>query len=347
MNNKIRSHCTTVLTGICALFLCLTALMNLTGCGHAKIDKISATDLCFDTIISVTLYGTPDEEAGLKALLDECMALCRGYDTLWNCRSEDSEIYAINHRAPGTKSMTVSPETADILAKALHFCELSDGVFDITIAPLSTLWDFTADNPRVPSENAISEALSAVDYRQIALDGTTLIFENDTACIDLGGIAKGYIADQLKAFLKENGQTSGYINLGGNILTLGSKPDGEAYVIGVQDPTGREGDAAFGLSVRDGSVVTSGTYERSFEENGRLYHHILDTATGYPIENGVASCTVLSRSSADGDALSTILFALGPENGQAILETLPDIEAIWILDDGTTVESDGAGAFVK
>ena len=221
---------------------------------------------------------------------------------------------------------------------------MSGGAFDPTIEPLVTLWDIMADEPHVPDAGAISAALARVDWTKVSVDGNVVTLHAGMG-LDLGGIAKGYIADKLREYLSENGVASALINLGGNVLTLGGKPDGSNFTIGVQKPFGQNSDILGACRLKGMSVVTSGIYERYFVEDDRLYHHILDTKTGYPVENELYSVTIISPTSTDGDALSTICFALGSEDGMALIETLDGIECVYCLSDGTLLFSSGARKF--
>ena len=238
--------------------------------------------------------------------------------------------------------MTVCPETLDILRRSLAWCELSDGAFDITVAPVVSLWDFSEGaQPVLPSEDALAEAVSHVDYRQIVIEGDTVRLTDTEAGIDLGAVAKGYISDGLKDTILAHGCSSALINLGGNVLAVGGKSEDKDFRIGIRRPFGESAsDLIRVLGIRDCAVITSGTYERFFELDGVIYHHILDVNTGYPVENGLASVSILSKSGTDGDALSTACFALGPEKGMALIEQLDGTEAMFIdADENITCSS--------
>ncbi len=306
------------------LFLLLIPVL-LTGCSKNQ-ERVSKTGLLFDTVVTVTLYGDHKEE-----LLEECFALGEEYEQLLSRTIETSEISRIN-QAHG-EPVTVSGDTMELIQKGLYYSELSGGAFDITIAPVSSLWDFKADTPKVPDAQAIAEAVANVDYHTVHTEGRRVWLDNPKAALDLGGIAKGFIADKLKSFLVEKGETSGIIDLGGNILTIGKKPDGTEYNIGVQYPFQERNEVITSVSVTDSSMVSSGVYERYFYEDGILYHHILNPATGYPYENDLVSVTILSPCSVDGDGLSTTCFALGLEKGMELIEGLDGIEAIFITED--------------
>lgn len=290
-------------------------------------DQISEVGFYFDTVIQITLNGTQDE-----SILKECFALMSDYENMLSRTRENSDVWNINHSngAP-TK---VCEDTAELLKLALHYSELSDGAFDVTIAPVSILWDFQGEEPhQIPSDEALAEALSHVDYRQVELDGTTVTLKDPDMSIDLGGIAKGYIADRIRDLLIERGVPSGFIDLGGNILAFGEKPNKTPWKIGIRKPFGTATELIATVTGPGRSVVTSGTYERYFELDGTLYHHILNPSDGYPVENGLYSVTILSESSADGDALSTTCFSLGLEKGMELIESLENIESMFITDD--------------
>ena len=238
--------------------------------------------------------------------------------------------------AAGDAPVTVHEETAELIKKGLYYGDLSNGKFDITIGKLSDLWDISTkalldqtDVSMIPSDDEIKKALTTVDYQNVVVDGNTVTLKDPSAKIDLGGIAKGYIADRMKDYLNQKGAACGYINLGGNVLCLGAKPDGSSYNIGIQRPFDEEGAAMLAVSVTDQTVVSSGVYERYFEVDGKRYHHILDTATGYPYDNG--------------DGLSTTCFALGLADGMALVESLDNTEAVFITEDYELHFSSGMG----
>lgn len=319
----------------------LTGLLS--GCTSASDDPITKSGFYFNTVISITLYDGSKEQ-----LLEDCFDLAQTYENYFSNTIPDSDISRIN--ASGGTPVTVHEETADLLKTGLSYCELSGGKFDLTIGQLSDLWDFStkalleeATPSMIPSEEAIKAALATVDYHCIEIDGNDVTLTNPDARLDLGAIAKGYIADQMKAYLNENGVTSGYINLGGNVLVLGPKADGSAYKIGIQKPFDETGASIAAVEVRDETVVSSGVYERCFTVDGVLYHHILDTSTGYPYQNGLLGVTIITKNSVDGDALSTTCFALGLSDGMALIESLPDTEAVFITDDYALHKSSGIG----
>lgn len=307
---------------------------------------VSKTGFYFDTVITITLY---ESENSADSLLTDCFSLCEKYENLLSRTKEGSDIYRINH-AHGTP-VTVDEKTISVLQTALTYARQSDGIVDPTIAPVSSLWDFstqcTLKEPHVPDDKEIQKLLQHVDYNCIQISGNTVTLLDSEAQIDLGFIAKGFIADELKSYLLSQGVKSGIINLGGNVLTIGCKPSGEAYQIGIQKPFDAQNTAMFSIPVTDSSVVSSGCYERYFYLENTLYHHILDTSTGYPVKNELLSVSILSSSSIQGDALSTLCYALGLEDAMTLMEKTPDAEAIFILNDDSIVSTSGAKSLIN
>lgn len=303
----------------------------LTGCSGAKSSTqtdqdLTYTDMLFDTVIKIQILDPADE-----SILDGLKKLCEKYDTMFSATNTDSELYKLNH-ANG-QPFTVSSETANLIQEGIHYSELSGGAFDLTIESVSALWNFKADKPTVPSSDAIAQAVSHVDYTKVDIQDNTVTLEDPEAGIDLGAIAKGYIADQVKTYLKKQGIKHAIINLGGNVDVIGTKPDGSKYNIGIQKPFDESGEAITSVQLKDQTVVTSGIYERYFKKNGKLYHHILDPRTGYPCENNLYSVSIITDSSTKADALSTTCFLLGYEKGMELIQSMDGVEAIFITDD--------------
>ncbi|MCM1256613.1 MAG: FAD:protein FMN transferase [Roseburia sp.] len=316
------------------LIFCTILLLSLPACKNPS-DKISKSDFYFDTIITVTLY-----DAAKESLLNDCFSIADTYEHYFSATRPDSDVSKINQS--GGVPVEVHGETAELIEKGLYYSELSGGGFDITVGNLTSLWDFTGENPKVPEDAEIQNAIASVDYRNVEVSGNTVTLKNPDARIDLGGIAKGYIADKMKEYLVEQGVTEGIINLGGNVLCLGEK-SGEPYRIGVQKPFDAEGTPLFALDITDQTVVTSGVYERYFTMEDTLYHHILNPKTGYPYDNHLLSVTIICGKSLDADALSTTCFSLGLDKGMELIETLADTEAVFITDDNELHFSGGIG----
>ena len=316
------------------LFLLCFSNIFLYGCTK-KMEPVTKTGFYLNTVISITLYDTTD-----TSLIDGAFAVCDSYEKLLSRTLEGSDIWNINH-SNGTPT-TVSAETADLIQTALTYCDITDGSVDITLAPLSDLWDFSSDKPKkVPADYEINALLPNVDYRTVQVQDNVVTLTNKKAAIDLGFIAKGFIADKIKSYLLEQGVTSAVINLGGNVLTIENKPDQTHFTIGIQKPFDDRNTSITQVSISDSSVVSSGVYERYFEQGGMLYHHILNPATGYPYNNHLLGVTILSNTSTEGDGLSTSCFALGLEKGMTLIESLPNVEAVFITDDYTLHYSSG------
>lgn len=306
------------------IFCLLLCSAILSGCQTKE--PIQATGIYFDTVVTIQLYDTKDQ-----TLLTECMKMCKDFESRFDRADPSSEISKIN-TAKGNP-VTVSDDTADLLREGLAYCELSDGAFDITIAPLNDLWDFKNNTGSLPSQESITAALSHVNYRNVILDGNTVTLKDPAAALDLGGIAKGYIADCLKEYLVSQNIRHAVINLGGNVLVIGNNIDNKPFHIGIAKPFDDKNVPITSVYVTDQAVTSSGNYQRYFEVDGKIYHHILNPKTGYPYENSLYGVTILSDTSTKGDGLSTACFALGLEKGMQLIQSLDNVDAIFITDD--------------
>ncbi len=303
-------------------------ILLLLPCGCKKVETLSsAVDFACDTVVTIRAYA--DQQT-----VDDAMRLIRDYERVLSRTVEGSDIWKLNHA--GGEPVEVNPETAELLRLALEVSAQSGGAFCATIAPLSALWDFKADPPTLPDADALKTAAALVDDGNVSIDGNIVMLQNG-ATLDLGGVAKGYIADRAADWLRAQGVRYACINMGGNVVVFGGKPDGSPWTIGVRDPNGTAEQSAEVLKLSDGAVVTSGNYERFFELDGVRYHHILDPDTGMPVQNGVASVTILSDDSALADALSTACFVLGPERSRALLSHYA-VRAIFLCSDGSRIE---------
>lgn len=311
-------------------YLCIFLFLFIfcTGCSQNREEYISATDFKLNTVVNVALYEPQKEE-----LLTNCMDLCDQYERIFSRTLPESELYRLNE----SKDMDVSDELLTLIRMGIDYGERTDGLFDITIAPVSDLWNFSGENPHVPSQEELDAALLSVDYRNILVDGNHVTLENN-ASIDLGALAKGYIADRLKEYLLSEGVKSAIINLGGNVLCVGHKTDGSDFQVAIQRPFAERNEMIDVTSVDDQTVVSSGIYERGFEENGVWYHHILNPFTGYPNTTDLTGVTIKTDLSVNGDALSTICMSLGSEQAEQFLKQYPDIRAWLILEDGNMIK---------
>lgn len=320
-----------------SLVLVAAFLLLLSGCEKSEKSKQSSVGYYLDTVITLTAYVDD------KSILDDALKECGRYESLLSRTVEGSDVWKLNH-AEG-RPVEVSSDTVEILRCAMDVGDMSRGVFDVSIAPVSVLWDFTSGAAVLPDADLIREASEKVDYTRIEIDGNTVMLPPGMM-IDLGGIAKGYIADAVKSWLVDRGVESGILSFGGNIVAIGLKPDGTPWRVGIQDidePTG----AYMLVSLnRGGSTVTSGIYERGFEYEGTYYHHILDPGSGWPVQNELASVTIFSESSMWGDALATAAFALGTEQGTKLIESLPGIEAVFIARSRSVTLTSGAADYL-
>lgn len=309
----------------------LAAVLFLRGRGlHGQAEPIRISGFKLNTVVEITVYDSTDE-----SLLEEALNLCDYYENLFSRTKEAAELSLLNRRALPKKGdgWVVSPETAELISSGLQYSRLSRGAFDITIEPVSSLWDFTSEEKVVPGKTQIEQALPHVGWENVQVEGGAVTFADEDTRLDLGAIAKGYIADRIKAFLMEKGVRSATVNLGGNVLCIGSKPDDSPFKIGIQKPFADRNETIAVVDVSDRSVVSSGIYERFFEKDGTLYHHLLDPRTGYPYDNGLVAVSIISDRSVDGDGLSTTCFALGLEKGMALVDSLENVQAIFITDD--------------
>jgi FAD:protein FMN transferase len=311
--------------------LALILLLILSGCRPSDSDPATETELLLGTTISVTVYEpAPDAVAEVFARvreIEEKMSTSEDdYDT--------TELLQVNRMADEAP-VAVSEDTFFVIEAAKDYSELSFGAFDLSIWPLVRLWGFGTADASVPPERRIEETRALVDHRKVNLDPATssISLEKEGMGIDVGGIAKGYAADEARRILSENGVERALLDFGGNILTIGDKPDGSPWRIGIQNPDSRRGQFLGIVETGPGAVVTSGDYERFFEVDGVRYHHIIDPKTGYPTRNGLRSVTILAEDSIDADALSTAVFVLGVEEGTKLIETLPTVEAAFVTED--------------
>lgn len=320
---------------IIILLILIFSQIVLVSCkqGEMEQEPITKTDFALDTMISITVYDSKDEE-----ILNEAMDLVAKYEGIYSRTLETSELYLLNNRTlPSVDNnlytYEISNELSEIMNYGLKYSQISDGAFDITIEPLSSLWDFKSKDPRVPDGRLIEESVSKIGYEDIELDGDRITLKNDYTRIELGAIAKGYIADIVKEYLISKGVNSAIIDLGGNILCVGEKPNGESFKIGIQKPFADRNEVIAAMDIKDKSVVTSGVYERYFKVGDKTFHHIINPETGFPYNNNLISVTIVSDRSVDGDGLSTSCFALGLDEGMALVDSLDDTYAIFITKD--------------
>lgn len=300
-------------------------------------EPLSKSEFLMGTYINLTLYDSNNPE-----ILDKAFNKLKEIELLVSINEAGTEVDSINSNA-GISPVKVSDDTFNIIKRGLHYSNISDGSFDITIGPLVKLWNIGLPDAKVPTEPEIKEKLKYINYKNVELNenNKTVFLKEKGMMLDLGSIAKGYAADEIKNLFKENNVNSAIIDLGGNVLTLGTKPDGSDWKIGVQDPFTQRGDIIGTLSVNSKSIVTSGIYERFIEKDGVKYHHILSPFTGYPYDNEIAGVTIISDSSMDGDGLSTTIFSKGVNDGLSLINSLDNTEAIFVTKDKKVYLSSG------
>lgn len=349
------------------IYICFLFLLSIviTSCSRSSSKTpVSRTGFAFDTVVTITVYD--DQKT---AVLDQCLALCEYYESLFSATLEGSEVWNINHTAGNAAA--VSYDTAALIQSALYYCERSQGVLDLTLRPVAEEWDISGQMEKasgnadyeyyMPSPQTLSGLLAHVGYQNIILSDSTgnvmdyhahlsdsesyFVTRTDPqSAIDLGFIAKGYIADRLKEYLLSEGVESGIISLGGNVLLIGSKPDGAPFQVGIQKPFGAPNEIISTVQKSDISIVSSGCYERYFiadddKKDRAIYHHIFDAATGYPVRNDLLGVTILSDSSVEGDALSTYCYLLGLDKGLEYIRSLDNVDAIFVTKDYEIIPS--------
>ena len=304
------------------LLACVFVLAGCAGKETGKGISASADLFAMDTYMTLTAYGEKAEEA-IEAAKEEILRI----DALLSAGSRDSAVSLVNAAGSGI----LDDETLYIVKEALEIYEMTGGAFDITIYPLAHLWGFTDGDMHLPSDEEIKEALENVGAGKLELDGSVITLAQGQG-IDLGGIAKGYTSDRVMEIFKEYELDGGVVSLGGNVQCFGQKPDGTLWKVGVQKP-GEEGLVGV-LQTEGKAVITSGGYERYFEgEDGTVYHHILDPATGYPANSGIVSCTIVSDEGILADGLSTACFIMGTEKACGFWREHADEFDMIILDE--------------
>lgn len=315
------------------VFLVCVILLYLTSCGSDNgimESPYKQTEFSMGTVVTIKIY---DEEK--EAVLDEVFERIESLASQIGLEEEGmSQIDKINANA-AVKPVKVSEEIFQLVEAGKRYSQEAEGSFDITIGPLTTLWHIGYDDARKPDQVEIDDVLPLIDYQKVILDkeNNTVYLENEGMRLDLGAIAKGYIADQVNTVLEENEVTTAIIDLGGNIYVKGNNPSGNEWTVGIQDPFSTRGETVGKIEASNQSIVTSGVYERYLEEDGERYHHLLDPKAGYPFDNEIAGVTIVSEKSMDGDALSTLIFSKGLDDGMAFIENQSGVEAIFVDKD--------------
>jgi thiamine biosynthesis lipoprotein len=315
--------------------------------GPTKLaEPVEQNDFILGTIISLKLFDFA-EDAYFADSFDALRSIERRM-TINDANPTESEVMQINQNA-GIQPVKVSDDTFEVIKNGIRYSTISEGRFDLSVGVLVKLWNIGTEHAGIPPQAEIDSRLPLVDYSKIELNEAekTVFLKEKGMLIDLGGIAKGFGADVVSGILYDYGVRSAIVNLGGNVLVMGEKPDGSPWRIGVQNPFSERGEYLGIATITDKTIVTSGIYERYFEKNGKRYHHILDTSNGYPVENGLAGVSIIADISMDADALSTAVFSLGAEKGKALVETIDGIDAIFVMQDYSITMTEGARSFFE
>lgn len=311
---------------IFAILLSLSLI--LTACSNGKDEIKTAEDNAFlmDTLVQMRAHG---ENADIA--VEESMVRIKEIESLMSKTIETSDIYQLNNNPK--QKVEIDQQSLNVLKKAKNYAEITQGDFDLTIGALVDLWGIGTENASVPVQNEIEKALANTGYQYLKLYDDSAEITKAGVKLDLGGIAKGYAAEEVKKIVEKNNIEHAFVNLGGNVLVIGDKPDGSPWKIGIQDPREGRGNVMAIIDAVDLTIVTSGNYERYFEENGKLYHHIIDPKTGYPAENNLLSVSIISQNSFDADALSTAIYVMGLERGMNFIEDIEDVDVMFITEE--------------
>lgn len=289
------------------------------------------TEFLMGTYVSLRVYDEGKEE-----VMDEAFERVAELEQQIGMNIDSSEIAEIN-AAAGEQPVSVSDDVYELLEVSADYSALSNSGFDYTIGPITNLWRIGFDDARVPEPEEVEAVLPLVDHEKVELnvEDQSIYLTDSDMVLDLGAIAKGYITDEVKEVFQDNNVSTAIMDLGGNVVVMGDSPTREdgGFNVGVQDPYSDRGNYVGAMNLSDKSIVTSGIYERYIEEDGEIYHHLMNPETGYPFDNNLASVTILSDESIDGDALSTVVFGFGLEDGLEYINNQEDIEAIFITKD--------------
>ncbi|MCA1755714.1 MAG: FAD:protein FMN transferase [Spirochaeta sp.] len=322
-----------------ALALISALAIGIASCERRPGEPVSRSELWLGTVTSVVIHDSrfPDD------VLDRVFNRIEEIQWRMTINEPDSEVSLVN-AAAGNHAVRVSPDTFEVVEAALQYARHTNGAFDPTIGPLVKLWDIGGENERIPTDGEIQEVLPRIDYTLVELNPDTfeVYLPVSGMVLDLGGIAKGYAVDEAARILLEAGIEHALVDFGGDVYTIGSRPDGNPWRIGIQDPVDTARGRFVGIVEQTGrSVVSSGDYERFFVEDEVRYHHILDSDTGYPTRNGLVSVTIQAPGAMTSDAVSTGAFVMGLDAGMALVESLPETEGVFVTKDKKVHVSSG------
>jgi thiamine biosynthesis lipoprotein len=316
-------------------FVFFSMALVFTGCAKAPPAQ---SEFVLGTVCAVNLY-----EKGTAGAYRKIFSRFREIEERMSANLADSELEHIN-QAAGKEAVSVHGDLLELVEKALYFADISGGAFDPTVGPLVKLWGIGSESPHIPAQEEIDSLLPLVSRREIEIDRAmgTVFLKKTGMRLDLGAIAKGYAADEVVRIIREEKIPRAIIDLGGNIFAYGEKKDGSPWRVGIQNPAGNRGSYIGIAEVRNKTIVTSGIYERFIEAEGKRYHHIRSPETGYPVDNGILSVTIIAALSVEADGLSTAVFVMGYEKGKALVESLDNAEAVFVMDDFTVRGTSGA-----
>lgn len=333
----------------------LVILCGCSGTGGSAPEPVMDDGYYLDTICSISIYRMADSTGEVKdaadmsedagAAINEAFDLCKDLESKLSRTRKNSDISHINEANGGWTE--VSDDTIDLIEKGLEYSRLSDGSFDITVGGITEQWDFHAPEgeAKIPESENLAAAVKHIDYRKVTVEGNRVKLDDHETKLDLGGIAKGYIGDRMSELLESKGVVSAVINLGGNVICIGGKNDEDDFIIGVETPFSDRSEIIGKISSRDKTLVTSGVYERRIESEGKTYHHILNTKTGWPVDTDLDAVTLIADKgrSGDIDAMSTICLIKGSGEGKKFIESMEGVEGVFVLSDGSIVTTEGAG----
>ena len=312
-------------------FFFLLALL-LVSC-RPDIRKEGRTVFALGTVCSIQLF-TEKPQTEVELVLQTCIRRLEELERHLSANAESSTLIDIN-KASGVSAVNVPADIYPLFARAVFFAEKTDGAFNPAIGGVVKLWNIGFENARKPEDRDIQVALSRTDYKDVQLAGTAVFLKKEGMKLDLGAIAKGFAADELTRIVKQAGIMHAVIDIGGTISAVGVRPDGKRWNIGIRDPRIRQGQPIISAPIENRSISTSGSYERYFEQDGIRYHHIIDPATGYPVQSNMIAVSVFADSATDADALSTACFVMGYKKAVKLLDELPNTEALFIFDDNS------------
>lgn len=300
-------------------------------------ETITTSSYSLGTIINLRVQGMEAKQA-----IEKAIERLNDIDDKMSVFKDNSEISKINLKA-GDLPEIISKDTYLVIKESLRYSKRLDGAFDPTIRPLVALWNIGTAKEKIPEKYEIENRLKFVNYKDVVLNdsNSSVMLKQKEQSLDLGGIAKGFAADEIRDIFYRYNISSALIDLGGNIFALGSKEDGSPWRIGIQDPFKERGEFIGVLSVNNKSVVTSGNYERYFIQGEKRFHHIIDPKTGYPSDSKIISATIISNNSIDGDGLSTGVYIIGIDKAMALIESIRGVDAIFITDEKKTYITSG------